>query len=335
MLGATLAMTGCLCGCGSPESAGGRVTLTLYNGQHPQTTHALVTAFERQTGIDVRERDGDEDQLAEEIEQEGPATPADVFYSENSPSLMSLQGKGLLARLPPTTVGQVPARFSSPSSDWVGVSARVSVMVYNTSRLNASQLPRSILELAGRQWKGKLALAPTETDLLPVITSVSRAIGHSGAVRWLKALDANASDHIEPGNETVVADVNSGRAALGVIDQYYWYRLQAEVGTRNVHSAIAHFAPADPGYVLDVSGAGVIRSTRHLGAADELVAFLVSGAGQQIIARSDSFEYPIRPGVAAAAGELPLSDLRPASVSIGELGDGALAVELEQEAQLI
>jgi iron(III) transport system substrate-binding protein len=335
VLGASLALAGCLCGCTSSASGGGRVTLTLYNGQHPQTTQALIAAFERRTGINVKERDGDEDQLAEEIEQEGPATRADVFYSENSPSLMSLQGKGLLAGLPATTVDQVPARFNSPSGKWVGVSARVSVMVYNTSRIKPSQLPASIIDLAGRQWKGKLALSPTETDLLPVITSVSRALGQGGAVRWLKALKSNAADHIEPDNEAVTSDVNNGRAVIGIVDQYYWYRLRAEVGAGKMHSAIAYFAPGDPGYVLDVSGAGAIRSSKHLAAAEELVAFLVSAAAQRIIADSNSFEYPLRPGVSAAAGVTPLADLRPAKITVGELGDGALAVELEQEAQVI
>jgi iron(III) transport system substrate-binding protein len=324
-----------LAGCGARSASGGPVTLTLYNGQHPQTTQALVAAFERRTGIVVKEHDGDEDQLAAEIEEEGPATPADVFYSENSPALMSLEGKGLLEKLPASILGRVPARYDSPAGDWVGVSARVSVMVYNKSLLRASELPRSVLDLAEPLWKGKLALAPTDTDILPVITSVARAVGQDRAVRWLKAIDANASNDIEPDNEAVTAAVNDGRAALGIIDQYYWYRLRAEIGRQAMHSRIAYFAPGDPGYVLDVSGVGVLSSSRHLAAAEQLAAFLVSATGQELIAHSDSFEYPLVPGVAPAPGLVPLADLHPAPVGIAQLGDGTLAVQLEQEAQVI
>jgi iron(III) transport system ATP-binding protein len=43
----------------------------LYNGQHEQTTQALVSAFEKQTGIQVTVRNGDEDQLAEQIVNSG------------------------------------------------------------------------------------------------------------------------------------------------------------------------------------------------------------------------------------------------------------------------
>lgn len=330
-----LAVAALLPGCASSTAGSGRTVITLYNGQHQQTTEALVAQFEKATGIQVKERDGDEDQLAEEIEQEGSSTPADVFFSENSPSLMSLQGKGLLEHLPASVLDRVPRRFDSPTGEWVGVSARVSVMVYDPALIPAADLPRSVLDLASPRWKGKVAIAPTETDLQPVITSVALAKGQKAAVRWLKALAANASSHSAPDNETVVSDVNAGRVALGLVDHYYWYRLVREVGASGVHSRIAYFAPGDPGYVLDVSGAGVLRSSRHKSAAEALVQFLVSKSGQTTMVGSDSFEYPLVDGVAPPAGLTPLADLRPAPVSIADLGDGSLAVELEQEAQII
>ena len=143
------------------------VTLTLYSGQHEQTTHALVTAFERQTGINVKDRHGDEDVLAQQIEQEGSSSPADVFYTENSPPLMSLQDKGLLSPVPAATLAQVPAQYNSPQGDWVGVSARVSVLVYNTAPLSPAHLPTSVMDLADPKWKGKLASPPARPTSSP------------------------------------------------------------------------------------------------------------------------------------------------------------------------
>src|SRR5262249_30840374 len=96
-------------GTSSTGSAGG--SITLYNGQHQQTTQALVAAFERQTGIHVNERDGEEAGLTQQIEQEGGATKADVIFTENSPSLMELQEKGFLAPAPSSALAQVPARY--------------------------------------------------------------------------------------------------------------------------------------------------------------------------------------------------------------------------------
>src|SRR5471032_1265872 len=75
-------------GCSTSGGGGsGSQTITLYNAQHEQTTDALITAFTQQTGIKVKVRSGDEDVLTAQLEQEGSKSPADVFYTENSPWL--------------------------------------------------------------------------------------------------------------------------------------------------------------------------------------------------------------------------------------------------------
>jgi iron(III) transport system substrate-binding protein len=106
-------------------------SLTLYSGQHVQTTSSLVAAFEKKTGITVNVRSDDEDTLADQIETEGSHSPADVYYTENSPPLEQLQARHLLAPIAASTLRHTPARYNSPAGDWVGVSARVSVLVYN------------------------------------------------------------------------------------------------------------------------------------------------------------------------------------------------------------
>ena len=112
-------------------------------------------------------------------------------------------------------------------------------------------------------------------------------------------------------------------------------RLRAQLGAGAPHSALHFFAAGDPGYVLDVSGAGVLASSRHQAAAQKFLAFLVSPAGQQIIAQTDSYEFPLRAGVAAHPGLPPLSSLHPdAADTITRLGDGSEALQLLQQAQL-
>src|ERR1035441_3957632 len=75
----------------SGGSSGSGSSLTVYNGQHEQTTNALVAAFEKESGIHVQVRNDDEDVLANQIITEGGASPADVIYTENSPALETLQ----------------------------------------------------------------------------------------------------------------------------------------------------------------------------------------------------------------------------------------------------
>jgi iron(III) transport system substrate-binding protein len=323
--------------CSSGPGSSGQ-SITLYSGQHEQTTQNLAAAFEKATGITVRVRPDDEDTLADQIALQGKNSPADVFYTENSPPLESLQAKRLLAKLPQSTLSRTPARFSSPDGDWVGVSARVSVLIYNPSLISASQLPTHVSQLAEPKYQGKLALAPQETDFQPIVTAYQRAYGSAATVTWLKALKANAAGHIYPDNETIAAEVNRGAAALGLVNQYYWYRMQAELGKASTHARIAHLAPHDPGYVIDVSGAAVLKSSKDQAAAQKFVAFLVSKQAQEIIAnpaRSLSFEYPIASGVTTLSPETPFGQLQPYPITIADLGDGAAAIALMRAAGLL
>jgi iron(III) transport system substrate-binding protein len=337
---AILTATTALSACGSSSS--GADTLILYNGQHEQTAENLILAFEKKTGIKVVAVSNDEDFLADEIATEGSRSPADVIFTENSPPLEALQQKGLLSRVDPATLAKTPSRFNSPQGDWVGVSARVSVIIYNPSLISASQLPTHVSQLADPKYAGKLALAPMETDFQPIVTAYLRAYGRAATLSWLKRIYANASGHIYGANEDIADEVNRGEVAFGVINQYSWYRLRAEVGAASMHSKITHFAPGDPGYVIDVSGAAILRSSKHQAQAQKFLAFLVSRQAQEIIAtpgfgpnESLSFEYPIASGVTTHAGETPFSQLRPYPISIADLGTGAEAIDLMREAGLL
>jgi iron(III) transport system substrate-binding protein len=336
-----LALFAGACGSGgSAQPAAGSTdpgtTITLYNAQHEQTTNALIAEFTKETGIKVRVDNNDEDVLTAQIQQEGSHTPADVVYTENSNWLQQLDDNNLLAKVDPATLASVPAADSATDGTWLGVSARISLLIYNTKNLTPEQLPKSILDLADPQWKGKLELAPAETDFWPLVSSVEKAKGKDATLTWLKAIKANAGSNANvPDNETVTSDIAKGTAQLGVINHYYFYRIKAESGGGGFDANVAYFAPKDPGYVEDISGAAVLAASKHQAAAQKFVAFLTSDAGQRILATSESFEYPIRPGVAANSELTPLDKLQPTDFTPADLGTGNDAKELLQQAGLL
>ena len=317
------------CACGSTPAN----TIVVYSGQHEQTTARLVARFEHATGIHVELRSGDEATLGDQVLLEGSSSPADVFYSENTPVLESLREHGLLAALAAPTLAAVPARYSSAAHEWVGVSARVSALAYNPAALGATPLPSSLLALAAPRYRGKLGFAPSETDFQPLVAAVARIYGSARAEAWLTGLRANGT--VYPDNETLLTQVNNGQSALGPIDHYYWYRLRAELGAGGTHSALHYFKAGDVGELQDVSGAAVLASSAHKADAQAFLAFLVSRAGQETLAASSSYEYPLRPGVAPAAGLTPLSSIHVNGLTPAQLGDGSKALALEQKLGLL
>ena len=54
----------------------------------------------------------------------------------------------------------------------------------------AGQLPASVLDLAQPKWKGKVAIAPTDSDFVPLVGAVIAVYGTRGARAWLAGLKA-------------------------------------------------------------------------------------------------------------------------------------------------
>jgi iron(III) transport system substrate-binding protein len=316
------------CGGGSDHSS-----ITLYNGQHAELTSLLVAAFEKKTGVDVKVRTNDSAVLADQLIQEGGASPADVYIAENSPELMELQRRKLLTQLPQSILDQGSAGDNSPTGHWVGMALRVSSLVYNQSRVPRTKLPSSLLDFAKPEWKGKIAIAPTDSDFPPLVGAVIATHGEAAAREWLAGLKRNA--RVYQDEEAVVAAVNRGDVATGVINSYYWYRLQRELGKDAMHSALYYFAPHDPGAAVNISGAAVLESSKERKNAERFVDFLVSPAGQQIVADSDDYEYLVRPDVAPNEVLPPLQSIGHTSLSAEALGNGELAARLIRQAGLV
>jgi iron(III) transport system substrate-binding protein len=210
------------------------------------------------------------------------------------------------------------------------------VLVYNTTKLTPSQLPKSIMELADPRWKGKTEIGSAETDIWPIVSSIARSKGHAAALAWLKGIKANAEGNDQiPDAETLANDVSQGITELGLINHYYYYRLLTEIGPAALNAKLAYFAPRDPGYVEDISGAAVLKSSKHQAAAQRFLSFITGYTGQKVLADGDSFEYPLHKGVAANPELPPLDKLQPTSFTPAELGTGLDAKMLLEEAGLI
>ena len=319
---------------GALPSAAHAASLTLYSAQHEQVVDMLTKDFEKQTGISVKVRNGEGPALAAQLVAEGSSTPADVYFTENSPELVLLGEKGLLGKVDAATLATTPARYNAPQGDWVGVLARENVLAYNTTKIQPSQLPASLMDLAKPEWKGKVGIAPSDADFLPVVSAVLAVKGEAATLAWLKGLKANSQ--IFDDDEGVVAAVNRGAVATGVINSYYWARLHAELGDKGTKSAVYHFGNGDVGGLINVSGAAVLKASRNTDAAQKFLAYLVSDRAQKLIAGNHiSFEYPLRAGVAPDPILKPFNELSPPTLTLQQLGDDSQAGKLLRQAGLL
>ncbi|MFE6610967.1 iron ABC transporter substrate-binding protein [Amycolatopsis sp. NPDC057786] len=331
VVGVVVSLAAGACGAGADDAAGGG-SLTLYNAQHEDLVKTLVDGFTRETGIKVDIRNGKDFELANQLVQEGAASPADVFVTENSPAMSLVDGKGLFAKIDDPTLGQVPADFIPSSRNWIGFAARSTVLAYNAKKLTAEQLPASLMELAQPRWKDKIGFAAAGADFQAIVSAVLAVKGEEVTRQWLSGLKANGK--VYPGNIAVMKAVNSGELEAGVIYHYYWYKDRAASGPNSADTELKFFGGKDPGGFLSISGAGVLKGAKHAAEAQRFVAYLTARSGQQILADSKALEYAVGKDVTPNPKLKPLTELDPPSVDPAKL-NGPKVVELMQQAGLI
>ncbi|MGH7040669.1 MAG: extracellular solute-binding protein [Acetobacteraceae bacterium] len=325
---------GALLALGAPQPAAAKTVLTLYSAQHAQVVQMLTKAFEAGTGIAVRVHSGEGPEIANQILREGHNSPADMVFVENSPELTLLDQQHLLAPVETATLALVPHTDNAPDGNWLAVLARQNVLAWNPSLIQARDLPRTLDALAAPAWKGRIAIAPSDADFLPLVGAMLHTEGEAKTLAWLQGLKRNAM--IYQDDEAVVAAVNRASVATGIINNYYWTRLYTELGATRTPSRIAHFAPGDIGNLINVSGAAVLASSHQQPAAQRFLAFLVSQGTQEMLARSSvDYEYPLRPGVAPNPLLAPMASLHPPAITPSQLGNDRAAAQLLLRAGLI
>jgi iron(III) transport system substrate-binding protein len=338
-LAAALALTGCAAGPPSPAGsarAGGDAAdgadLVVYVGRNEDHVRPLVEQFEEQTGLTIDARYGSTGELATTIVQEGDASPADVFFTQDPAYMGAISAAGLLRPRPDDVLESVPEGVTGAEDDWVGVTARRRVLAFDPARTPEDRLPHSVLELTGESWRGKVGLAPTHSSFVSFVAALVAMHGEDEALAWLEGMAANDAQVFD-GNEEQLRAIAAGDLEVGLVNHYYVHGLLAEdpdLPVRN-HS----FDAGDAGDVLMPTTIGVLGSSTHADTAVEFVRFMLSEQAQTHFLEEVG-EYPLLAGVGTPEGERHLDEELIKEMKLAEVaGNLDIATDLIARSGLI
>ena len=306
--------------------------IVVYNAQHENLVKSWVDGFTKETGIKVTLRNGDDSELGNQLVQEGSASPADVFLTENSPSMVLVDNANLFAPLDADTLKQVPAEYRPAHGRWIGIAARSTVFVYNPEKLNEQQLPESLMDLAKPEWKGRWAASPSGADFQAIVSAMLALKGEKATLEWLKAMKANFVAY--KGNSTVMKAVNAGQIDGGVIYHYYRFVDQSKTGENSKNTQLYYFKHQDPGAFVSLSGGGVLASSKHKAQAQAFIKYITGKEGQESLRTNNAFEYAVGVNAASNPKLVPLNDLDAPKVEPSTLNSKKV-IELMTQAGLL
>lgn len=306
--------------------------IVVYNAQHENLVKSWVDGFTKETGIKVTLRNGDDSELGNQLVQEGSASPADVFLTENSPSMVLVDNANLFAPLDADTLKQVPAEYRPAHGRWIGIAARSTVFVYNPAKLSEQQLPKSLMDLAKPEWKGRWAASPSGADFQAIVSAMLALKGEKATLEWLKAMKANFVAY--KGNSTVMKAVNAGQIDGGVIYHYYRFVDQSKTGENSKNTKLYYFKHQDPGAFVSLSGGGVLASSKHKAQAQAFIKYITGKEGQESLRTNNAFEYAVGVNAASNPKLVPLNDLDAPKVEHSTLNSKKV-IELMTQAGLL
>ena len=313
-----LALTATGCGLG-----GGADELTIYSGRSRDLVEPLLNQFADDTGIAIAVKYGDSTDLALLLAEEGDRSPADVFFSQSPGTVGFLAERDLLRDLPDDVTQLVPQAYRSADGQWVGITARQRVLVYNEDLVAEEDLPQSVFDLTGEEYRGRVAVAPSNASFQDFVTAMRQQIGDAETSAWLEGMAANDAA-VYANNNAIVEAVGRGEIPMGLVNHYYNERFLAE--DPELPSRNHRFPDGDLGSLVIESSASVLASTDQPGDALRFIEYLLSADAQAYFAE-ETFEYPLAEG-AEAPGDLPaLDELAAPDVDVDALGEGFAATQ--------
>jgi iron(III) transport system substrate-binding protein len=312
--------------CASPAPTDSTESITIYSGRSEELIADLLTTFTAETGIEVEVRYGDSAELAAQILEEGQNMRADVYFGQDAGALGALAKEGVTKTLPSDITDLVATEYKSVNGEWVGVSGRGRVFVYDPAKV--SEVPTSYKDLMDPSWKGRIGIAPTNASFQTFITAIRVLEGEQAAIDFLNAMKQNGV--LFEKNSIIMQAVQDGVVDAGLVNHYYWWELAAEIGEENMKPEIAWFKDGDTGNLINVAGVAVLSDNPS---ANVFAKWLLGDTAQNYFVERTR-EYSLT-GVPEVAGLKPLKDIKAPAIDLSDLDSLGEALELIRKAGLL
>lgn len=297
-IGLTIALaTTSAFGMGSPDTLTSS-ELNIYSARKEALIKPLLDRFSEATGTQINLVTGKGDALLTRLQSEGINSPADLLLTVDAGRLYRAQQAGVLQPMISERLNAaIPQHLRSTDDQWFGLSVRARVIVYAKDRVGVKQLS-NYEALAEPRWRGKVCVRSSSNIYnQSLVASMLATEGMQHTETWLEGLVANFARTPAGGDRDQIKAVAAGLCDVAIVNSYYLGGMlrSSDPAQLKAASSVGLFWPNQDGRGthINISGAGVTRSSQNPELAAQLIAFLASDESQRWYAEMNN-EFPVR-----------------------------------------
>jgi iron(III) transport system substrate-binding protein len=292
--------------------------ITLYSARMEQLITPVFDAYTKSSGVKIKFITDKEGPLLQRLISEGADSPADIFMAVDAGMLWKAAEEKLLKPVSsPILSANIPSHLRDPKDQWFGLSVRARTIVFNTQKVNPSEL--STYEALGdAQFQKRLCLRTSKKIYnISLVAMMIADLGMEQTEQVVSSWIKNLAVDVFSDDTQVMKAVSQGICDVGIVNTYYYGRLMA----KHPDYPLALFWPnqKDRGAHVNISGAGVTRHTKHTKAAIAFLEWLSSEKVQNLFAEVN-FEYPVNPKVKPYAKVAKWGTFKQDMINVGNAG---------------
>ena len=267
------------------------IELTVYTSRQPQLIEPIVEQFTNETGIKVNLLSGNAQELMERIDIEGEDSPADIFMTVDAGVLWQAAERDILAKIDSEILNEnIPAHLRDSKNEWFGLSKRARTIVFSSDQFKDNDFS-TYEDLADPKWKGKLCLRTSKKVYnRSLIASMIDAYGFDKSKEVVSGWVSNLATEVFSNDTNALKAVSSGQCGVTIVNTYYLARLLDDPEYNNLSLFWAN--QSDRGVHVNISGAGVVKTSKNKKNAVLFLEYLSSNRAQDFYASANK-EYPV------------------------------------------